>query len=145
MGHSADDARRLADRLGLVAGNYRARVTADTSQALAAVQELERQLEAVTRNRSVGFFGSAIGTRATGGPVVGGRTYLVGERGPELFRAPNSGGHIVPNHELAGQGGDTIVYVEIDGEQLQGRITRTVREHDRGIRRAVTAGTGAGR
>ena len=31
--------------------------------------------------------------RATGGPVTGGRSYLVGERGPELF-VPSSGGRI---------------------------------------------------
>jgi predicted nucleic acid-binding Zn-ribbon protein len=29
--------------------------------------------------------------RASGGPVVGGQTYLVGEEGPELFTAPRSG------------------------------------------------------
>jgi len=39
--------------------------------------------------------GSLLGSpgRATGGPVSGGRSYLVGERGPELF-VPSSGGRI---------------------------------------------------
>lgn len=36
------------------------------------------------------------GARARGGPVRGGSTYLVGEEGPELFRAPRNG-RIVPN------------------------------------------------
>ena len=36
------------------------------------------------------------GARAEGGPVKVGRTYLVGERGPELFTAPNDG--IIHNH-----------------------------------------------
>lgn len=40
------------------------------------------------------------GARAGGGPVIGGRTYLVGERGPELFTAPGSG-HIVANDDLS--------------------------------------------
>lgn len=40
------------------------------------------------------------GTRAAGGPVAGGRTYLVGERGPELFTPPQTG-RIVPNDALA--------------------------------------------
>jgi hypothetical protein len=40
------------------------------------------------------------GARASGGPVSGGQTYLVGERGPELFR-PSSSGSIVPNNKLA--------------------------------------------
>ena len=31
------------------------------------------------------------GARAAGGPVQSGKSYLVGERGPELFRAPSSG------------------------------------------------------
>lgn len=43
------------------------------------------------------------GARAGGGPVTGGKTYLVGEHGPELFTAPNNG-MIVPN------GGDPTVY-----------------------------------
>jgi phage-related protein len=39
------------------------------------------------------------GERASGGPVVAGRTYLVGEEGPELWTAPSSG-RIIPNSEL---------------------------------------------
>lgn len=45
-----------------------------------------------------GLFG---GARAAGGPVSGGKAYLVGERGPELFR-PSSAGAIVPNNQLGG-------------------------------------------
>lgn len=37
--------------------------------------------------------------RASGGPVAAGRTYLVGERGPELFTAP-AAGSIIPNSRL---------------------------------------------
>ena len=36
---------------------------------------------------------------ATGGPVMRGKTYLVGEKGPELFTASNTG-NIVPNNQL---------------------------------------------
>ena len=39
------------------------------------------------------------GARAGGGPVMGGQRYLVGERGPELFR-PGMNGSITPNHML---------------------------------------------
>lgn len=39
------------------------------------------------------------GARAAGGPVSAGRSYLVGEKGPELFQ-PRSMGRIVPNNEL---------------------------------------------
>jgi phage-related protein len=39
--------------------------------------------------------------RAMGGPVVPGRDYIVGERGPELFRT-NTPGTIIPTNRLAG-------------------------------------------
>lgn len=42
------------------------------------------------------------GKRALGGPVMAGRGYIVGERGPEWFQ-PGSSGAIVPNHRLAGR------------------------------------------
>ena len=50
------------------------------------------------------------GARAEGGPVSGNKTYLVGERGPELF-VPNVAGTIVPNDELPsfGQGLATMM------------------------------------
>lgn len=43
------------------------------------------------------------GSRAEGGPVAGGGAYLVGERGPEVFR-PSGSGSIEP----AGSGGVTL-------------------------------------
>ena len=50
------------------------------------------------------------GARANGGPVMGGGTYLVGERGPELF-TPGSSGSITPNGAM---GGNTIT-VNVNG------------------------------
>jgi phage-related minor tail protein len=44
---------------------------------------------------------------AGGGPVFGGSSYLVGERGPELF-VPSSSGSIVPG----GRGGSVTVNVQ---------------------------------
>jgi len=41
------------------------------------------------------------GARANGGPVAGGGSYLVGERGPELF-TPGTSGNITPNNALGG-------------------------------------------
>lgn len=51
------------------------------------------------------------GARAAGGPVAGGSTYLVGERGPELF-TPGTSGSITPNHAL---GGSTNITVNVNG------------------------------
>jgi len=62
--------------------------------------------------------------KAAGGPVTGGKSYLVGERGPELF-SPGVSGMITPNHAL---GGGTTVVVNVDasgssveGDEQQGR------------------------
>jgi hypothetical protein len=45
--------------------------------------------------------------RATGGSVMGGVSYTVGERGPEVF-VPRTSGTIVPNHRLGGGAQITI-------------------------------------
>ena len=50
------------------------------------------------------------GSRAEGGAVLGGGAYLVGERGPEVFR-PAGAGVIEP----AGGGGGVTVNVRVDG------------------------------
>ncbi len=52
----------------------------------------------------LGDFG---GARATGGPVSGGTSYLVGEKGPEIFTAPGNG-TIIPNHALGGGSGGGV-------------------------------------
>lgn len=53
--------------------------------------------------------GALAGRRAMGGPVLAGGNYLVGENGPEIFRS-SVPGDIVPNHKLAGLGGDTVIH-----------------------------------
>lgn len=72
------------------------------------------------------IFGGLAGARADGGPVSQGKTYLVGERGPELFTA-NKSGVIVPNNKLGSgsigggsksggkQTSDVRVWVDQDG------------------------------
>lgn len=50
------------------------------------------------------------GRNADGGPVAAGRTYLVGEQGPELF-TPNQSGGIVPNSMLSGGGRNVTINV----------------------------------
>ena len=42
------------------------------------------------------------GQRAAGGPVNAGRSYLVGERGPEILRMGGRSGSVVPNDKLGG-------------------------------------------
>ena len=68
------------------------------------------------------------GGRASGGQVMAGTPYLVGEQGPELF-VPNSsnGGTIIPNQRLRdSMGGDTYVtnnYINaIDTKSFEERL-----------------------
>ena len=58
------------------------------------------------------------GPLASGGMAKGGKSYLVGERGPELF-TPGVSGMVTPNHGL---GGSTTVVVNVDasGSSVQG-------------------------
>ena len=64
-----------------------------------------------------GLFSSFLGgTRANGGPVTGGTSYLVGERGPEIF-TPATTGRITPNG--AGGGPLTVRVVNESGNQVQ--------------------------
>lgn len=52
------------------------------------------------------------GAREFGGPVVKDRSYLVGERGPEVF-TPGATGHITANKDLGGSGGSKVVNFNI--------------------------------
>ncbi|AYG95211.1 phage tail tape measure protein [Brevundimonas naejangsanensis] len=54
--------------------------------------------------------GGFSGARAEGGPVLGGGAYLVGERGPEVFR-PAGAGTVEP----MGAAGGVTVNVKVDG------------------------------
>lgn len=47
------------------------------------------------------FPGFSLSGFANGGPVMGGKPIIVGEKGPELF-VPGSNGGIVPNHAMGG-------------------------------------------
>ena len=60
----------------------------------------------------------SINGMADGGRVTGGRPYIVGERGPELF-TPGVGGSITPNESL---GGSTNIVVNVDasGSSVEG-------------------------
>ena len=68
------------------------------------------------------FLGSLPGVggffRANGGVVSAGKSYMVGERGAEMF-VPNTGGRIVPNSDL---GGSTNIVVNVDasGSSVEG-------------------------
>ena len=56
--------------------------------------------------------------RANGGPVSAGKSYVVGERGPEMF-VPNTGGRIVPNSDM-GSSTNVVVNVDASGSSVEG-------------------------
>jgi lambda family phage tail tape measure protein len=62
------------------------------------------------------------GARANGGPVMGGKSYLVGERGPELF-SPGASGMISPNGSF---GGTNVTYNinAVDASSFQQLVAR---------------------
>ena len=68
----------------------------------------------------MGAFGlsAPVAAMASGGPVFGGSSYLVGERGPELF-VPSSSGSIIPNG--GGKGNVTVNIRNESGEKVRAK------------------------
>ena len=82
-----------------------------------------------------GLFTSAFsGARADGGAVGSGGAYLVGERGPEVFR-PYTAGEVSP----IGGGGGTTVNVTVQG-QGSAAILRSEAQISAALARAVSLG-----
>jgi phage-related minor tail protein len=73
------------------------------------------------------------GARADGGPVTGGGAYLVGERGPEVFR-PASAGSVEPVG-----GGGVSVTVNVQGGDAAG-LARSDAQLAQALARAVSLG-----
>ena len=61
-----------------------------------------------------GSIGAALGFKADGGSVMGGRPYIVGERGPELM-VPGRSGAVVANDQIGGGGLNYAPVVNISG------------------------------
>jgi len=79
---------------------------------IAAAAQVAFGLAQVAQIRSQSYSG-----RALGGPVVGGQTYMVGERGPETF-TPTTAGTITPNNQLGG--GTTNITFNIVANDTKG-------------------------
>jgi hypothetical protein len=74
------------------------------------------------------------GTNVAGGSVMGGNSYLVGERGPEIFM-PNNAGQIIPNHRIGGGGGNIYVTVNAgvgtNGTEVGREIVAQIKRYER--------------
>jgi DNA repair exonuclease SbcCD ATPase subunit len=99
----------LAETIALTdAQKNQIRVLVDTGQLEQAVTLIDRissggRVSLIEENR--------FARRANGGPVNFGSSYIVGERGPELF-TPSSSGNITPNHAM---GGGSTITVNVNG------------------------------
>jgi hypothetical protein len=136
----AEQAARAIDEAFAKAGSGLVRSLAGAAaDGKISLAELARAaLDAVAAGSSSGTGGggglakalaAAVGTvfsgaRADGGPVSPGGAYLVGERGPEVFR-PTTGGSIAPaggsgvNVTVNVQGGDTVSLARSDAQLAQ--------------------------
>ena len=56
---------------------------------------------------------------ANGGVTKPNKSYIVGERGPELF-TPGVTGRVTPNHELGGSSTNVVVNVDASGSSVEG-------------------------
>lgn len=78
---------------------------------------------------AVGLVGNAIGSvvnlfRANGGHVAAGSSYVVGEKGPELF-VPSSSGNITPNGAMGGSV-TVIVNGDVTGMELVNKVEEAI-------------------
>ena len=137
----ADIALKQAQAIAKAWGENNYFVAAGLTVGLAA------QFASLISSASGASFG---GTRADGGSVNEGRSYLVGERGPEMF-TPTAGGTIIPNDALQG-GQQPAANIRIvnafdnavigdymggsDGERL---VMNAVRRNQGAIRQLVSA------
>ena len=144
--HTAVETAELASRFGQLRSQILATTIGIRGQRY-AVQELTRDLKNIPTNirttvtvTQVGGadpnFNKPLPGRALGGPVRPLRSYVVGERGPEILTMGATGGFVTPNHAL---GGPIYGVLEIPGlgpailrayngaNRRQGRIARTRR------------------
>ena len=100
--------------------------------AINILNKLKRKLIEVAIEKAVAGIGGSIGSffgrvfgggKAAGGKVAAGKTFLVGEKGPELLSMGTSRGFITPNNQISG--GQSVVNnitvnVDASGTSVQG-------------------------
>ena len=100
--------------------NFRSFATSilDDMIRMAARKGISSLLGAAASSGSFGWlgniFGALAGARAAGGPIESGKSYLVGEQGPEIITA-GANGFVTPNHALGGTTNNVSIVVNADG------------------------------
>lgn len=120
----------LGTAIGIVIGLF-ANLVDVISKAFKAIKDIVNFIKNNPVTQAIsGVFDTVFGGgRAMGGPVNAGTSYVVGERGPELFM-PNTSGTIIPNNRLGG--GGTVINLTvngaIDGESTARQIVRILND-----------------
>jgi hypothetical protein len=123
---------------------------ANTDPAQAAINNIinsnnGRKIDVYVNPIVTGALGfGTIGTRATGGPVSRGQSYLVGENGAEVF-TPNANGSMTSNSDTANGAASSGTVHEINltvdlGAGIQQRVQIQLDENFRVISQKVKAG-----
>lgn len=153
---AADKADGLAAAIRRIPGSKSVGFTALTGGAVSQISVLQRRIDSVTgksvtvrvryvtegRLPSGGLSYAGGSTRASGGPVVKGRSYLVGENGIEIWSGDT--GHITPARQtaqiLSGRGasgggsaqggGDVLItnVLQLDGHEVHRSLKRVRRQ-----------------
>jgi phage-related minor tail protein len=110
---TVEDTLVRAARTGRLSFGDMARSIAADLARIAINRFVTQPLTNVLTSLATSVFG---GARAEGGPVMGGRAYLVGERGPELF-VPGMSGSVVPR--APGAAGVTVNVYARDTESFR--------------------------
>lgn len=129
---------------GLAWGVYSEQAVAASRAAMEEVAALTAAINTIPSERTftmsvlvqgadaVGGLGAGFGAdmwegRASGGSVLGGTTYMVGERGPELF-TPQTNGSITPNNKLGGMDTEKIIAALYATRTDESKLARAIVE-----------------
>jgi len=138
VGRSAKEAKSIGDELGMtfasafedavVRGEKFRDVIKGLGQDIARIvmrksvtEPIAKGISGFIENLDFGNFFKNFEFKADGGPVSGGRAYIVGEQGPELF-VPRASGSIVPNSALRATSGAVVInnyFVDVDSAVRQ--------------------------
>jgi hypothetical protein len=137
MGMGEGKARDLARSI-IEIPSKKVKVTVDTAEANASIANFLGKWAGSAIPVHIRAPGASTPTpfpgKAVGGPVHANQTYLVGERGPELFRSSQSG-MIIPNNKL-GSAGRRAMLLSGNGDEMSRVLdsaARGVKEHAKQI------------
>jgi hypothetical protein len=139
-------AKLNADIASLLAQKRAAQAAIDSLKGKTVTITLAAKLNAAqVRNKVLDQLDRELAGRASGGPVLAGRQYLVGERGPEILTMGGSSGRIMNAEQtaaaLSAPAQPIVVenHIEIGGEVV--RVVRTeIKQNNRDLKRTVKAG-----